>query len=147
MNASALVAATATKGARSVNVAARSPPIAGPATLPAELAAEMMLFANESRARSATCEMYSRAETRLAPAPNPAIALKAISAAAVGAAAMSAFAALYVAIPAAMNRRGPKRSLRNPVPNCETALATAAPSSWGQLQWRSRRTMPRAMRK
>ena len=55
--ASALVAATARKGARSVNAAASRPPIAGPATFPAELAAEMMLLAKERRARSATYEM------------------------------------------------------------------------------------------
>ena len=44
---------------------------------------------------------------------------------ALGAAAMRAFAALYVAIPAAMKRRGPNRSFRNPVPNCDTAFAIA----------------------
>ena len=56
-NATALVAATARNGARKVNAAASSPPIAGPATLPAELAAEMMLFAKERRARSETWAM------------------------------------------------------------------------------------------
>src|SRR5437870_11840639 len=68
--ASALVAATARKGARSVNAAASRPPIAGPATFPAELAAEMMLLAKERRGRGGGCGMERPAEARVAAAPN-----------------------------------------------------------------------------
>jgi hypothetical protein len=50
MNAMALVTATMTKGARRPPTAATSPPTAGPATEPADCAAEMIPLANARRA-------------------------------------------------------------------------------------------------
>ena len=55
MRASVLVIATMTKGARSPPMAAAKPPTAGPATVPADCAAEMMPFANARRAGTTDC--------------------------------------------------------------------------------------------
>ena len=53
--ATALVIATITNGARSPPIAAAKPPNAGPATVPADCAAEMMPLPNARRAGSIDC--------------------------------------------------------------------------------------------
>ena len=53
--ATALVIATSTNGARSPPIAAAKPPNAGPVTVPADWAAEMMPLANARRAGTMDC--------------------------------------------------------------------------------------------
>jgi hypothetical protein len=68
----ALVAATMKNGARRSPDAAMKPPKAGPRTLPAEFAAEMMLLKKARLACCAVCAMYTRDATMLMPPPKPA---------------------------------------------------------------------------
>lgn len=70
---------TMMNGSRKFARAATTPPRTGPATCPAETAADRMPLANAMRSGAVTWDRYSRVATRLVPPPSPAIARNVIS--------------------------------------------------------------------